>query len=266
MHVLSSLDQLAPDVARLRHLFVNVFLVGTPAGVVLVDAALPGAEGPIRRALGERFGATSKFVAIVLTHGHFDHVGALKAIAEKDDIPVWAHAAELPYLTGRADYPPPEPRAGGGAMALASPLYPRKGTDLGGRVRALPDDGEIPPLPGWRWIATPGHTAGHVSLFRERDRLLISGDAFVSTKQESFLSVVQQRPEIHGPPAYFTPDWESARRSVEALVALRPEAAGTGHGPNMRGEELRRGLEELSRRFEIDAVPKHGRYAPVSRT
>ena len=42
-------------------------------------------------------------------------------------------------------------------------------------------------MPGWRWVHTPGHTAGHVSLFRDADRTLIAGDAFVTTKQESAL-------------------------------------------------------------------------------
>jgi hypothetical protein len=65
---------------------------------------------------------------------------------------------------------------------------------------------------------------------------------------------------VHGPPAYFTPDWASARRSVERLAALRPAMAATGHGPPMGGQELNDGLEKLVREFERIAVPERGRY------
>jgi glyoxylase-like metal-dependent hydrolase (beta-lactamase superfamily II) len=115
-------------------------------------------------------------------------------------------------------------------------------------------------MPGWRWIHTPGHTAGHVSLFRDADRTLVAGDAFVTTRQESLLAVAAQAAEVHGPPAYFTPDWEHARRSVEQLAALEPEVAATGHGIPMFGEEMRRALHALARNFEREAVPARGRY------
>jgi glyoxylase-like metal-dependent hydrolase (beta-lactamase superfamily II) len=127
-------------------------------------------------------------------------------------------------------------------------------------VRALPADGQVPGMDGWRWIHTPGHTPGHVSLFRETDRALIAGDAFTTTKQESATAVLRWQPEVHGPPAYFTPNWPSARSSVERLAALEPEWAGTGHGPSMRGAELRRQLRMLAFDFVHLAIPKRGRY------
>jgi glyoxylase-like metal-dependent hydrolase (beta-lactamase superfamily II) len=146
-------------------------------------------------------------------------------------------------------------------MARLSMIYPRGPIDLGGRVRELPDERTaIPGLPGWRWIHTPGHTAGHVSLFREADRALIAGDAFVTTKQESAIAAFTQRPEVHGPPAYYTSDWVSARGSVQALAALEPVLAATGHGVPMRGDAMRRALHELARDFDRLAVPAHGRY------
>lgn len=94
-------------------------------------------------------------------------------------------------------------------------------------------------MPGWHWIHTPGHTPGHVSLFREDDRCLIAGDAFVTVKQESLYAVATQEQEIHGPPAHFTPDWAAARQSVERLARLPPAIAATGHGTPMRGLEMR---------------------------
>lgn len=67
---------------------------------------------------------------------------------------------------------------------------------------------------------------------------------------------------MHGPPAYFTPDWEAARRSIERLAALQPSIAATGHGVPMGGERLTRGLEKLVREFDKVAVPDQGRYVP----
>ena len=255
---------LTDDLAYLRTVMVNLFFYGRPGrddqSWVLIDTGIHGSAGRIAEAARLRFGRESRPSAIVLTHGHFDHIGAVRELAEAWDVPVYAHPLELPYLTGRSSYPPPDPTVGGGAMASLSWLYPSAPIDLGGRVHPLPDDGSVPGMPGWRWVFTPGHSPGHVSLFRDADRSLIAGDAFVATKQESALAVLAQRPEIHGPPAYFTPDWESARHSVEQLSALEPELAATGHGPPLRGEAMRRALYELARDFDRLAIPSHGRY------
>jgi glyoxylase-like metal-dependent hydrolase (beta-lactamase superfamily II) len=259
------------DLGSLKIAMVNVYLYGSAdagdRGWVLIDAGLPtrGAVRRIVRAAAERYGPHARPSAIVLTHGHFDHVGQAARLAEEWDVPIYAHALELPYLTGRCSYPAPDPTAGG-AMAWLSPLYPRGPFDLGPRLRALPDDGGVPGMTGWRWMHTPGHTEGHVSLFREADRTLIAGDAFVTVKNESAVAVALQRPKVHGPPAYFTPDWASARASVARLAALEPELAATGHGPAMAGAVLRRQLHELADHFGRLAVPRHGRYVGAPRT
>ena len=145
-------------------------------------------------------------------------------------------------------------------MALMSKLYPRGPIDLGSRVQILPSDGSVPGFPDWRWIHTPGHTEGHISLFRERDRTMIAGDAFVTTKQESFLAVATQRPELHGPPAYYTSDWDAARESVRKLAALRPMVVATGHGRPLAGPDVADALDALARDFDRVARPSSGRY------
>jgi glyoxylase-like metal-dependent hydrolase (beta-lactamase superfamily II) len=195
----------------------------------------------------------------VLTHGHFDHVGALPGLAERWGVPVYAHPLEMPYLTGRSSYPPPDPAVGGGMWPWVSPLFPRGPIDLGSHAEMLPADGTIPSMPGWRWIHTPGHTPGHVSLFRESDRTLIAGDAFVTTRQESMSNVMVQREIVWRPPAYYTQDWIAAAQSVRDLDALAPEMAATGHGHPMRGTELREGLHDLAVHFE-EVMPRRGRY------
>jgi glyoxylase-like metal-dependent hydrolase (beta-lactamase superfamily II) len=115
-------------------------------------------------------------------------------------------------------------------------------------------------MPGWRWVHTPGHTAGHVSLFRDADRALIVGDALSTTRQESFLAVATQRPELHGPPAYFTTDWDAARGSIQRLAALQPAFIAPGHGQPRAGDDALGALAELSARFDEVARPERGRY------
>ena len=260
MHIV----EIAPDVGYLHTAIVNCYFVGFPdAGDrnwVLVDAGMPGFAGSIARAAAHRFGRIARPRAIVLTHGHFDHVGALRTLAKRWDAPIYAHELELPYLIGEAAYPPPEPRVGGGANAAMSPLFPRGPFDFRPRMHMLPDDGTVPGMPAWRWVHTPGHTPGHVSLFRESDRTLIAGDAFCTTRQESLWAALTQPPEIHGPPAYYTPDWGSSWESVELLAALEPELAATGHGRPMRGAPMRSALRELAQNFDRLAIPPRGRY------
>jgi len=137
--------------------------------------------------------------------------------------------------------------------------FPHTSIDLGYRVAALPPDGTVPGMPGWKWIHTPGHTEGHVSLFREKDRVLIAGDAFSTVKQESLLSVTQSE-QISGPPAYLTTDWHAAEDSVKRLRNLKPSLVIPSHGLPMKGEELTRHLDMLARHFEEIAVPEQGRF------
>lgn len=254
--------EVAPDLLCMRTLIANVCLVGRPGSRdwVLVDAGLAGSGPHIVAAAADRFGPDRPPEAIILTHRHFDHVGAVKELADRWNVTVYAHPLELPYLTGEADYPPPDPTVGGGLMALLPPAYPRSGINLEGRVRLLPSDGAVPGLPDWRWVHTPGHTPGHISLFRNSDRVLIAGDAFTTVQQESALAVLFQEKGVHGPPAYFTTDWHAARASVRLLHQLSPSAVATGHGVPMCCDELHSQLAELAAHFDQLALPDQGRY------
>lgn len=253
--------EIAPDLAYRRLKIVNVVFFGLPGKAkdwVLVDAGLPGSEKDIVACAEARFGKDARPRCIILTHGHFDHVGAVEALAARWDVEVYAHPAEHPFLNGSQSYPPADPKAGGGLMTLLAPLFPRKPIDLGARLRAPPDDGSVPFMQGWRWLPTPGHTPGHVSLWREADRSLIVGDAFVTTGQESIYEAAMQTPEMHGPPRYFTPDWGSAEQSVAALAALEPELAITGHGRAVKGGAMREALHRLADHFKEIATPSQG--------
>jgi glyoxylase-like metal-dependent hydrolase (beta-lactamase superfamily II) len=117
-------------------------------------------------------------------------------------------------------------------------------------------------LQGWTWIHTPGHSPGQVALYRESDGTLISADAFITVRQDSFYKVLIQKEEINGPPRYFTIDWKAAWDSVKNLEALQPELVVPGHGQFMEGEELRKGLKNLVENFEKLAIPDYGKYVP----
>ncbi|MFC4425148.1 MBL fold metallo-hydrolase [Deinococcus navajonensis] len=249
---------LRPDVVRVRLPMVNVYLLGRPGEPwVLVDAGMPGTASLIQAAARKVHGERPP-EAIVLTHGHLDHVGALKTLKAAWNVPVYAHALELPHLNGQAAYPFPDPTVGG-VMSLLSPAFVPGPFDVGAQV--LPENGEVPFLPQWRWLHTPGHTAGHVSLWRDVDRTLIAGDAFVTTHQETARGAWLLRPTaVQGPPAYYTPNWDAARESVRDLAALEPDLGATGHGHPMAGPDLTASLHRLARNFDEAARPVRGWY------
>jgi len=253
---------LPSDVHRLCTVLVNCYFLGTPGerDWVLVDAGISMHGGKIATMAKELFGGAPPR-CIVLTHGHFDHVGSLAALLERwPGVTVYAHELELPYLTGQSDYPPPDPTVGGGLMARSAPLFPKHSNDFRPNISMLPADGSIPHLPLWRWIHTPGHTHGHISLWRESDSTLIAGDAFVTQKQESLIGVITAKQVMHGPPTYFTTDWGLAAESVRQLAALHPRTAFTGHGKPMINPRLAHDLHWLTKHFQEVAVPADGRY------
>jgi glyoxylase-like metal-dependent hydrolase (beta-lactamase superfamily II) len=225
-----------------------------------VDAGLKWSGQKIKKMAHDLFGEDAKPSVIILTHGHFDHVGALPGLLKEWDVPVYAHTLELPYLTGYSAYPPADPTVGGGVFASMAWTYPMGPIDISEHVYALHDNGNIPDLPEWRYLHTPGHSPGHISLYRERDKLLIAGDAFVTTIPESAFYALSGKKHLSGPPKYLTCNWASAKLSVLKLAALDPEIAATGHGQPMQGPEMRTALHTLSRRFEKLAQPEHGRY------
>ena len=251
-----------PNVARIGFGLVNAYMLGSPDGPwVLLDTGTPGGAPMVRRSVARRFGRDARPEAIILTHGHPDHAGSALQLAEEWDVPIYAHPREMPFLTGTSEYPPPDPTIGG-PMAFLARFMSHDGFDLGSRLRELPEDGDVPVLMAdWRWIHTPGHTPGHVSLYRETDGVLIAGDALTTAQPDSWKDMVARSPRVGGPPAPFTPDWDAARESVEKLADLDPYAVAPGHGQPVVGDHVARELHSLVVRFQ---PPGEGRYVDTS--
>ncbi len=242
---------LLPDLAYKRLFVANVAFYGNPNGYeswVLIDTGVPGTQASLKEAATRRFGGRAP-AAIVLTHAHPDHVGCLRGLSEHWDVPVYAHPLEHPYVNGESVYPSPDPGAGGGLLSRASLARELKPLQANGRLHALPADGSLPFMPGWRWLHTPGHAAGHISLWRESDRTLLAGDALLTTSQQSAYAVTCSELELCGPPRALTEDWPRAAESLQTLAALQPELLLSSHGQAFRGESMRRGLDRLALTF-----------------
>ena len=250
------ISRIAPDLGWLPISFVNVYFVGCPGGAwVLVDTGLPGCSREIIAAAEARFGAGARPEAIILTHGHFDRAGSAFPLAEHWDVPIYAHRLEMPYLTGRSPYPPPDPTIGG-AIAFLSRFMPSRAMDLGDRIRELKPN-ELPAIPDWEWLVTPGHSPGHISLFRSSDRVLLAGDAFATMNMDSWTGLITGRRVLARAGSSFNTDWEATRSSVKELANLRPNVVGCGHGVPIASSDLPSRLQTFANGFR---PPRHGRY------
>ena len=254
------MDILAAGVTQLRiQRFVNVYFVetGTPGEWVLIDTGLPGSAKTIIAAANKLFYPGSRPEAILLTHGHLDHLGSARELADHWHVPVIAHPLEIPYLTGKALFPPRDPTVGG-SLAFMSRFFPTQLPNLQTRVQALDaDDPSTPFLMNWKWLHVPGHAPGQIAFFRQADRVLIGADAFATCHHDSVPAILLGKPEISRAGTPFNYDWEASRTSVQTLAALQPKAIGCGHGPVVTGPAAATGLQRLADNYPI---PAHGRY------
>ena len=250
----------APGVYRLASSIVNLYFIGYPGEEwVLVDTGMPFSAGQIRQAAENLYGLDAKPKSIILTHGHFDHAGSVEELSRIWDVPVYAHYKEFPYLTGQSEYPPQDPTVGGLGGQM-SRVYTNKPYDVSERLEGMPEDGSIPDLPDWKWLHTPGHTPGHISLFREKDRLLIAGDAIITMDMHNPGGMMGKHTGLWGPPEYFTPDWIASLRSIDKIALLRPQILATGHGDPISHRGLELDIIQFADKYH---PPRGGRYIPV---
>jgi hydroxyacylglutathione hydrolase len=218
--------QLAPDVHLLRGFppnAINVYLVGD----VLIDAATRQGEKRIMRQI-----AGHTVTAHALTHAHPDHQGASHAICERLEIPLWCGVGDVPAMET------PGAIKNSQAPGWLNRLQERYWTGPAHPVaRALREGDEVA---GFTVLETPGHSRGHVTYWREADRVLILGDVLNN------MNVKTGVPGLHEPPRIFTPDPERNRQSIRRLAALRPSLVCFGHGAPLRdGQALERFVSQL---------------------
>lgn len=173
---------------------VRVWLVRDAEGLTLVDAGLSLMTRGILRAV--RNLDAGPLQRVLLTHGHPDHVGALKRIVAHSSVPVYAHRIEIPYMQGEAPYPGRKKSQASVPTGLVNPL------DEG-------PDGNLQRMAGLKPYLTPGHSPGHVVYYHEQDRVLIGGDLAMS-----------KHGQVQPPMAMFTSDMDEAIRSLRILHQL----------------------------------------------
>jgi len=191
---------------------INAYVIRHPDGDVLVDA-MTRIEGPlILRALRGR-----DVAAHVATHAHPDHVGATHAVASKLGIPVWCHALDRPAVEDTKLIAQRQPDA------LINTVFAKVMLGPGHPVDRELAEGDV--VAGFEVLFTPGHSAGHISLWREHDRVLILGD--VLNNQNPLTGFPRG---LRLPFDFFTPDPATNRASAKRLGELRPEVVLFGHG------------------------------------
>ncbi len=208
------MKQLAEDVYQLKGWpknAINVYVVGD----VLIDAATRQAEKRIMRQLSGR-----TIAAHALTHAHPDHQGSSHAVCERLGIPLWCGQGDVPAMETPG--------------AIVNPKAPRWLNVLQGRFWTGPPHpvsralGEGDQVAGFTVLETPGHSPGHVSFWRESDRVLIVGDVLGN------MNFITGIPGLNTPPDLFTPDPARNRESARRLAELRPALACFGHGAPLR--------------------------------
>ncbi|MFJ6669867.1 MBL fold metallo-hydrolase [Actinosynnema sp. NPDC091369] len=196
---------LAPGVHQLLgrppHM-VNAYLVED----VLVDAGTPSARKRITRQLDGR-----TIAAHVVTHAHPDHFGSSHAVCERYDVPLWAGAKDVEAITTATPVPAP-----GFAASLLSRMKMPPPHPV---ARGLAEGDEVA---GFTVLDVPGHSPGHIALWRDHDGVLICGDVFFNLLRPS------------APPKILTFDDERNRASMRRLAELRPKLVLFGHGRPLR--------------------------------
>ncbi|NUT72860.1 MBL fold metallo-hydrolase [Pseudarthrobacter sp. C4D7] len=214
----------------------NIYVVRSGAAWALVDCGWAGSAEPVRRAVENLLGPGVVPRAIFLTHIHPDHSGAAGALARFWEVPVYVGQSELPLAAGRyiPELSMPLDRWLVAPFLWSLPARARRRIESAGDitdvVQGLPQGGEVPGMPGWAAVPTPGHTPGHVAYWRAQDGILITGDAVTTVNLNSMRGVLLGAPDLCGPPWYTTWNRKTSMDSISRLADLGPRVIAPGHG------------------------------------
>ena len=191
-------------------------------GTIMIDGGFPGTGQAFKRALANIPITPSDIGLVVITHGHFDHVGSASFIRGLTGARVAMHRTDKEQLEKDAMTWPPGVTAWGKISRwLFKPMLSLLCYDLPQVDILLGDDGlslEEYGVSG-KIIHTPGHSPGSVSV------LLNTGDAFVGCMAQNSLPFCLN-PRL---PIY-AQDIEKVKKSWQVLIAEGARTIHPGHG------------------------------------
>ncbi|UKJ08966.1 MBL fold metallo-hydrolase [Solitalea lacus] len=196
---------------------------------LLIDAGIRASASKILKSI-----KSHKINAHLLTHAHADHQGSSSLICERLSIPLWTSEKEKNNAeSGRVvdDYPNPR--------HFVARFQQLNWAGKGVKVSQTLKEGDE--VGSFTVIETPGHSIGHISFFRESDRVLIAGDALVN------MNLLTTLVGLNTPPALFTTDTYQMKESVCKLNKLNPSVICFGHGPVLHNDKGQ--LEKLVERM-----------------
>ncbi len=218
--------RIAPSLHRLGEEPVGCYLVEEAGQVTLIDAGVPAYYSELVGELAAMGRTIDDVRAVVLTHGHSDHVGFAEQLRDEHGVPVSVHELDVALARGEV----PNPSAGMGERKLGS-LLPfllwtmRRG---GLRTRSLTEvstfeSGTTLDVPGApRVIHTPGHTPGNTALHVPGLDALFAGDTLSTLSATSG----RQGPQI----SPFSADPDEALASLSAIESVVARWLLPGHG------------------------------------